>query len=122
MHQGILRATVKDWLLTHFVETQWAVLISAGILIALQLRSSTQERLFKDEDEITEEMVRPTSNKPQQKLTHPSSVSGPHQVLGVSVDATEEQILQAYRKAAKKVHPDLGPKVTLSSKKTEKTR
>lgn len=33
----------------------------------------------------------------------------PYEILGVSHDATEEQVTQAYRKLAKKYHPDLNP-------------
>lgn len=33
----------------------------------------------------------------------------PYQVLGVSPSSTEDQIAQAYRKLAKKYHPDLNP-------------
>jgi molecular chaperone DnaJ len=38
-----------------------------------------------------------------------SNYQDPYRVLGVSPDATEEQITKAYRKLAKKYHPDLNP-------------
>lgn len=36
-------------------------------------------------------------------------VNDPYQVLGVSQDASEDEIRQAYRRLAKKYHPDLNP-------------
>ena len=36
-------------------------------------------------------------------------VTNPHQLLGVSENATQEEIKRAYRRKAKECHPDLHP-------------
>jgi len=36
-------------------------------------------------------------------------MSDPYKILGVTPDSTEEEVTQAYRKLAKKYHPDLNP-------------
>ena len=43
----------------------------------------------------------------------------PYKVLGVSRDATDEEIKQAYRKLAKKYHPDLNPGDQEAAKKMQ---
>ena len=43
----------------------------------------------------------------------------PYKVLGVSPDATDEEIKQAYRRLAKKYHPDLNPGDETAAKKMQ---
>jgi hypothetical protein len=99
---------VKEWLLKYFVETQWTVLVGAGLLIAFQIFSGRKERNFKEDQEDTEEILAPGPHSPNPGF-QPNHRNRPHQILGISEYSTEEEVLAAYRKAAKKTHPDLGP-------------
>ncbi len=46
-------------------------------------------------------------------------VDDPYKVLGVSPDATDDEIKQAYRRLAKKYHPDLNPGDEAAAKKMQ---
>ena len=46
-------------------------------------------------------------------------IDDPYKVLGLGPDASDEEIKQAYRRLAKKYHPDLNPGDPVAAKKMQ---
>ena len=106
-------------ILKNFEKSQWAILVL--ILVAawtgLRSRKSSQFRV-READRTDADRIKKPSQLAEAKLSRPAPpppplalpgirLSGePHEILGIRPDASEAEIMKAYKEAIKMYHPD----------------
>jgi DnaJ-domain-containing protein 1 len=120
--------TIPELVSQHFIKIQ-VVLFVSGVLVAFKLlqgkQTSTQfksreadrndlERLRRGGPDLAQAKIaraKPTAN-PAHSASPPLSLPGirlsglPHEILGVAEDASEADVLKAYKESIKRFHPD----------------
>jgi hypothetical protein len=121
--------TIPELVSQHFIKIQ-VVLFVSGVLVAFKLlqgkQTSTQfksreadrndlERLRQGGPDLAQAKLaraRPTANPSANPAVPPLSLPGirlnglPHEILGIAEDASEADVLKAYKESIKRFHPD----------------
>ena len=115
--------SVPELVSLYFVRIQWGVLI-LGILFCIRiLRSGSKQSQFRvrEADRTDLNRLKSSSDLAQAKLPKPKVATPPpaplalpgirmtgepHEILGVDENATEADVMKAYKEAIKRFHPD----------------
>ncbi len=115
--------SIPELVSQHFVKIQWVVLI-AGIIFCFRiLKGAHPKSQFKVREADRADAIRTKGgpdlaqaklNQSKQKAPPPPPlglpgmrmVGEPHEILGIAEDASEAEIMKAYKEAIKRFHPD----------------
>ena len=111
---------LTQFISTHFIQIQWVVLIF-GILYVIRILNSNSTRSqfrvreadrtdlnrLKGGPSLADAKLNVKKPPPPPLLLPGMRLDGePHEILGVKVDASEAEVMKAYKDAIKRFHPD----------------
>ena len=110
-----------QWVADHFGKLQFFLLAMAIFFVWNNIRTNTNasnfkkreanrddlDRLMKNEHDLANAKIRkPKSVIPPLSLPGISLTGEPHEILGVDLEASESEIMRAYKDKIKRFHPD----------------